>query len=141
MTLRFKDLAVGELFEFARTGLYSSPSGPWKKISFKKYRHVDQEPHERDSVVGTVTVGVNRVNPHQLESAAGVLGARSGGVFQPGDHVAVEGLPGHPTGRVLVNVWSDIGAGTPGCATAIRLDSDQASSGVIIAWENSLKRV
>src|SRR5438105_3633758 len=44
--IKFRDLKIGDRFEFDHTGLplcHGMPRGPWIKISTRKYKHVNPE--------------------------------------------------------------------------------------------------
>lgn len=59
--MTFKDLAIGEVFEFDHSRLPACSGiarGPWRKVSARKYEHIDQGYVWQ---VGTVKVKVVRL--------------------------------------------------------------------------------
>ena len=61
--MRFKDLRIGQRFEFDHSMLttpWSGATGPWEKLSARTYRHVPVEGQSDPSPirVGTINVEV-----------------------------------------------------------------------------------
>lgn len=65
MYLRFKDLGVGDRFEFHHENPigWQGAIGPWIKLSPRRYRRseVALGRHDEEYCVGTINVRVNRV--------------------------------------------------------------------------------
>jgi hypothetical protein len=63
-SVKFKDLSIGETFEFNHTNLscLSTCHGPWVKTSARRYSHVDltSYPHLKNVLVGTIKTTVLR---------------------------------------------------------------------------------
>ena len=62
---KFKDVSVGERFEFDHTGLPIASGiakGPWVKISARKYRHLDF--YNNIHHVGTINVKISWHQPN-----------------------------------------------------------------------------
>jgi hypothetical protein len=59
--MKFKELAIGDKFEFDRSQWWSSSlaSGPWVKLSARTYERIDDKMQCR---VGSINVGVERVD-------------------------------------------------------------------------------